>query len=210
MATKERPILFSAPMVLAILAGQKTQTRRVMKPQPAPWIEEFGFSPLTPPGSIEGRGVHEGQAASKFYPCPYGQVGDRLWVRETLKEKRGTWHYAADGAPVQLLADGPRVSAMIVWAHHKESDTCVSIHMPRWASRIALVVTDVRVQRLDAIIDDDARAEGVTPVDYAKDDLGHGGHVLAFKRLWNTINGQRAPWASNPFVWAITFRLEVP
>lgn len=208
---KERPVLFNGPMVRAILTGQKTQTRRVMKPQPAPWVEEFGFSALTPPGSIEGRGGHMG-AASKFYRLPYGQVGDRLWVRESAYIAPPGF---ADDAGDALDEQGRRRVAGYAASMDAESVRCAgdfrvkctpSIHMPRWASRIMLEVTDVRVQRLDAITDRDARAEGIP-----YDDSWFGGPTerAVFRDLWREIYGH-ASWDANPFVWAVTFRRVTP
>jgi hypothetical protein len=175
---KERPILFSGPMVRAILDGQKTQTRRIVKPQP----------------SIEGQEPH-------LVRCPYGVPGDRLWVRETWGEGGMT----KPGDPASYAADWPDAGAIRKWRP--------SIHMPRWASRIDLEVTAVRVERLQAITEEDARAEG------AAHRIARGGdlsgalegetpiqHVAHFRDLWDSINGERTPWASNPWVWVVSFK----
>jgi len=184
---KERPILFSAPMVRAILSGQKTQTRRVVK------------------GS-------DLSAAILAARSPYGQPGDRLWVRETLRERDHSWVYDADGAPVQLAEDDPRVPQMISWAHHKESDVCVSIHMPRWASRITLEITETHAERLHQITDKGALAEGVEPFYDLFDGAPRKSEVQvfgtareAFADLWASINGA-ASWDANPWVWVVSFR----
>jgi hypothetical protein len=158
----ERPILFSAPMVRAILAGQKTQTRRVVKPQPG-WItlNKKGFAAGrlaedVPSVIVWSQPESEG-SPSKQIACPYGQPGDRLWVREAfsgdhsqeanppaLWSRSTPFWYWADGNPERGDWTKPRPS----------------IHMPRWASRIALEITGVRVERLQAISEVDATAEG--------------------------------------------------
>lgn len=187
---KERPILFSAPMVRAILAGTKTQTRRVVR-GPIEYLgpsggqddlsswgwffdgeEQHGYMVLA-------RGMNERfDNGCISIPCPYGVPGDRLWVRETWRgEGPGSVKYRADGDDVGSLKWRP------------------SIFMPRWASRIDLEVTEVRVQRVQEITREDAIAEGVTTHD-----------VFGFMRLWDSINGKRAPWASYPWVWALTFK----
>ena len=172
----EKPILFSGPMVRALLAGIKTQTRRLVKynnmlGEPAEWC-----SSVAEPGWIHICGDFR-----RF--CPYGQPGGRLWVRETWRSmgkcNKGTdvVFYRADGH-----VDGP-------WRP--------SIFMPRWASRITLEITEVRVQRLQEISEADARAEG------AKHMPDHRWH---FREIWDSINGKKYPWASNPWVWCLTFK----
>lgn len=235
---KERPILFSAPMVRAILSGAKTQTRRIMKPQPysnGRWSREAQdivcHNDYLPPSALlldvgRGKNRYTCSDVEDDLPtsCPYGVPGDRLWVRETLRRRDGgrdpdVWQYEADQRDVQLPRDHPDVPAMISWAHHKERPHCPSIHMPRWASRITLEVTDVRVERLESISGEDARAEGIAvprcscevcmrssamcPADASE-------HVMAFAQLWDAINGKRAPWASNPWVWCVSFRRVQP
>lgn len=207
----ERPILFSGPMVLALLAERKTVTRRVMKPQPEPCAYAPGKNALN--GQvIEGNPAVLGQ-------CPYGQPGGRLWVRETLKRgERGAWYYAADNTPVQLPQGHPSVPAMLSWAHHKEGNTCVSSHMPRWASRLTLGVVSVRVERLHDITETDAVREGVeryleVPYGWRNyetspvyEDVSY--HLTArdsFASLWRSINGAES-WAANPWVWRVEFR----
>ena len=194
---KERPILFSGLMVQAILQDRKTQTRRIVNPYP-----EFMPSGLWAHPELAGE-----FAESVFGPClqkltkkPYAAVGDRLWVRETLRRTEDCWVYAADGSPVELPRDDPNTPAMIAWAHHQERDYCPSIHMPRWASHITLEVTGVKVERVQDISEDDCKAEGVPwhesyPVPAAK----------YFAMLWDEINRKRAPWESNPWVWVVEF-----
>lgn len=224
---KERPILFSAPMVRALLEGRKTQTRRVMKPQPddAPDINMWAWFSRKA-GQCVGKPV-----ALAF--CPYGVPGDRLWVRET-------WGFdstvRADFKPVlgrhdlsgrDLLeatvyrADIPAVSEADERRVRRAVKSVVapwrpSIYMPRWASRITLEVTEVRVQRLKDISEEDARAEGVErgcppscgPVVGCDPGAKHG-HRDSFCSLWGSINGP-ASWATNPWIWAITFKRVPP
>lgn len=194
-------------MVRAILGGTKTQTRRLIDPQP--------------PATRRGRpwASVEDLVAS----CPYGVPGDRLWVRET-------WHPAGRFGPnevlIEYLADkSERVinpPAAFMWDKWRDewmhSGWRPSIFMPRWSSRITLEITDVRVQRLQEISEEDAQAEGVTPYtglgpDQRVPGPGFGGallaeqpHRLPFADLWDSLNGKRSPWESNPWVWAITFR----
>jgi len=159
---RERPILFNGPMVQAILAGTKTQTRRVVK-------TDFHHDP-------------EKLTAAH---CPHGNPGDRLWVRETWCIQPGGYGYRADNDPT----DNP-----CKWRP--------SIHMPRIASRITLDITAVRVNRLQDITTLDIIDEGVWPVDHTfGDNKAHRKWI----KLWDSINGKKAPWASNPWVWVIEF-----
>ncbi len=181
---KERPILFSASMVRAIQAGTKTQTRRIVKPQPSQQLlDEYARI-------RRERGAQKDDAGmlSECLPCPYGVPGDRLWVRETWHTPYGTRvFYRADH-----LHDpkGDRQHG-IAWTP--------SIHMPRWASRITLEVTEVRVERLQDISEADARSEGVTPADCCD------AHYHGFRLLWESINGPGS-WDANPWVWVMSFR----
>jgi hypothetical protein len=165
----ERPILFNAPMVRAILNGSKTQTRRVA-------IPKRSIEPMTD-------------------ECPYGQRGDRLWVREA-------WTVNLTGDPKH---GGPGTVPIYRAEHPHAADRWrPSIHMPRWASRITLEITAVRVERLRNISEADARAEGVTrPVPMLDDDPST--YVDAFGDLWASINGPGS-WDANPWVWVIEFR----
>lgn len=202
----ERPILFSAPMVRAILAGTKTQTRRAMRDQPCELLD-FNRGRL----SIRVRGAVYQAFSPQFPPvrCPYGQPGDRLWVRETWAPymgHHGTQVYRAD--PEWQGVPAPRPDGR--WSP--------SIHMPRWASRITLEVVGVRVERLQDISEADAVAEGVTP----KWEPGCSGRLMealggfsfrpaasAYADLWEQINGPGS-WDANPWVWVVEFkRLEV-
>lgn len=162
-ATKERPILFRGPMVQAILRWSKTQTRRIIKPQPPaerPCAERDQFGPgwrWWPERVAHGRDDRhwpEGELSWLF--CPYGQPGDRLWVRET-------WALKPDAAPVYDRSDLWRLCAYRIdgetWSPRPERWRS-PIHMPRWASRITLEITGVRVERLQDISEEDAVAEG--------------------------------------------------
>lgn len=190
---RERPILFSAPMVRALLEGRKHQTRRICKRQPKGTPREY-----LPDCWDFGGSAAEGPAL-----CPFGIPGDQLWVRETWahdylanKSQSGCW-YRAD----TCRRDPPGVRC-----EHGPARWRRSIHMPRWASRLTLEITDVRVERLQDISEEDAKAEGVTP--FPKDPEGDcwtdGTHRTAFNHLWNAINGwEPNAWDINPWVWVL-------
>jgi hypothetical protein len=214
---KERPILFSAPMVRAILDGSKTQTRRVVKHQP-----EYPIIIATDPHTNRYQiGEREPMTeAALLRECPYGQPGDRLWVRET-------WQYygwSDEGEPqIRFAADNattwpkPPAGEELVnqWEilsrpenynidnHARDRRWRPSIHMPRWASRILLEIVSVRVERLNAISYEDARAEGIDRMVWPG-ILTHG-----FKVLWEQINGAGS-WDANPWVWCIEFKRVTP
>lgn len=189
----ERPILFSAPMVRAILAGTKTQTRRVIKPQPP--------SNCVRPMAYEGtwtweymrHGVHLGP------DCPYGKPGDTLWVRETWG-LMGLGGVAARPTPLfkpGLVFAADSTERPLRWRS--------SIHMPRWASRISLRVTSVRVERVQDISEEDAIAEGVEGYDpEACWNAGTRSARMVFRDLWVSINGAES-WEANPWVWVVGF-----
>lgn len=184
---RERPILFSGPMVRAILAGQKTQTRRIVKPQPlgdTAWKNDDQWI-------VSGHG----EAGDTGLHCPYGQPGDRLWVRET-------WAYGIHALAAKSDADGPFVYAADQTTQGRLCDRWrPSIHMPRTASRIALEITGVRVERLRDISETDALAEGVTVEDQHKRGYCAGQSlppaVRAFRELWDSINGPGS-WGGEP------------
>ena len=218
---KERPILFSGPMVRAILAGRKTQTRRVVKVG-AMKPDELAFVFDDERGQWEvGLLADQGRWAHAWWArCPYGAPGDRLWVRETFASFR------AEGQPVtprdaryvvlrdgaQVYADGKTYPPLAAYAAgaFDAIKWRPSIHMPRWASRITLEVVSVRVERLQSITEEDARAEGVEPnVLHVLAKTGTD-HLASFELLWDRINGKRAPWDSNPWVWAVEFRRVQP
>lgn len=195
---KERPILFSGAMVRAILEGKKAQTRRVITPQPW-WPSEAAPDAISDmcPGFIDGAGV--------AHRCPYGQPGDRLWVRETWRvgsADRNTIWYRDNG--VRVLADAAENLA----GKFLGDKWRPSILMFRWASRLTLEVTDVRVERLQDISEADAREEGIPPkycdgsgCTCEQDVIGE------YAELWDALNASRGyGWDVNPFVWVLTFR----
>lgn len=197
---KEKPILFSTPMVKAILSGVKTQTRRVMKPQP---VIEKGVWRWKPKAGYDICLDAHPDIALKY--APY-QIGDRLWVRET-------WGYIGDNiGHVGYRAEGQFTESLV-------SKWRPSIFMPRWASRITLEVTGVRVERLQDITESDAIAEGSGPgYILAYPTIFHKGlegyketpenYREGYHRLWDSINGKKYPWESNPWVWVIEFKRE--
>ena len=198
---KERPILFNADMVRAILDGRKTQTRRV----------------VTAKQMAKAHGLMMEDEAIDW--CPYSRDGcRRLWVRETWRpffDEGNLWdciEYRADGAKI-------KPSGLDEDTGYRFDEMCEpgdlnphwrpSIHMPRWASRITLEVVDVRVERVKSIDHDDARKEGVV-----LDTVAGGGddrYPWAFHRLWDSINAKRGRgWDVNPWVWAVTFKQVKP
>jgi hypothetical protein len=210
-AIKERPVLFSSPMVRAILDGRKTVTRRPVKVQPRSRADIGSYGTGQP-------FIRNPDVTKRNPECPFGNPGDRLWVRETwycdhnevmcgpyLKpddldviEARddGTLVYAADGL-TPYEADQP------VWKP--------SIHMPRWACRILLEITDVRVERLKDISRSDIRAEGLQcPPELASDDVSpnyRDWYPAAWRELWESTGGD---WDANPWVWVVEFKRVQP
>ena len=218
---KERGMIFSASMIRAILAGKKSQTRRWVKPQPEPisaFDGKYGFRrPLIPKG-YDAVGIEH--AGTSIVNCPYGQPGDRLWVRETWRAT-GTGQLLDDDG---VLRDRPNSREQCVYAADEVADAGPwrpSILMPRWASRITLEVKAVRVERLQNISFADCRAEGCNP-NYEEQvppctrcDGGdpcngrHLGEKWPYTRLWESINGEGS-WAANPWVWVIEFERVKP
>lgn len=199
----ERPILFSGPMVRAILAGRKTVTRRILA---APdWATPDDAVNALKAGHEHLGLMRDGRPVRRHSLTPYGIPGDRLWVRETWRPLRPD-DAAPDGGPVivrydadgaKIMHDEGKIGAW-TWPQAAKRGYVPGIHMPRWASRLTLSVVDVRPERLHDITEEDAVAEGVMDGRY---------HVLAFARLWDSINGTRAPWESNPWVWRIRFEV---
>lgn len=211
----DRPILFSNPMVRALLNGRKTQTRRVIKPQPISNVIA---------GAIEieqgiwvwrrsDDGSPEGQLNIRF------AVGDRLWVREEWSGTH-TFHKTKPSKREDFAWEGTSYFRDEIWywadgspEHGDWERGRPSIHMPRWASRLTLIVTDVRVERLQDISANDAIAEGIEQVsrgldlgwrDYSEDSQQVDGPRSSFCTLWNSIHGPKA-WGENPWVTALTF-----
>ena len=196
-AAVERPVLFSAPMVRAILEDRKAQTRRVMKPQP-PVGTRSVYRPFG--GELNNWQGARGDLIAWYGRCPYGQEGDRLWVRETLRPSQSqVVTYAEDGCPAW------RHGESVTWPWPKTPLVRTAIFMPRWASRILLGVVEVRAQHLHDIQESDALAEGVEV------KVRENGALVPFRELWDSINEKRGfGWRGNPWVWAITFkRLQV-
>ena len=192
-AAVERPILFSAPMVRAILEDRKAQTRRVMKPQP-PVGTRSVYRPFG--GELNNWQGARGDLIAWYGRCPYGQEGDRLWVRETLRPSQSqVVTYAEDGCPAW------RHGESVTWPWPKTPLVRTAIFMPRWASRILLGVVEVRAQRLHDIQESDALAEGVEV------KVRENGALVPFRELWDSINEKRGfGWRGNPWVWGITFK----
>jgi hypothetical protein len=196
----ERPIIFSGSMVRAILENRKTQTRRVIKPQPflqrskdgdgSWWFLDRSESGYGPTNSA----WREGEPPYWTY-CPYGKPGDRLWVRETFVTAGGNQiRYAATDDIHELRKKKP------------------AMHMPRSYSRITLEIIKVRMERLQEISEEDAEAEGVA-VDHRRCTNGkhqHGSAAVEYRSLWDSINAKREggkyAWDKNSWVWVIEFR----
>jgi len=199
---KERPILFSGEMVRAILDGRKTVTRRVVKAKHIPFIEKILG------GYLDGKWNQR--------PMPYGQPGDRLWVRETWRPTANCKGYPEGFLGVEYRSDGETRAT----GHPREPFVYVSplrdkwrpsIHMPRWASRIMLEVTGVRVERLQEITEKGARAEGCHGMGSNGDaEFPPEGIISAvedFRDLWDSINESRGfGWDKNPWVWVVEFK----
>ncbi|HDS7794653.1 TPA: hypothetical protein QH592_004213 [Raoultella ornithinolytica] len=221
---KERGMIFNGEMVRAILDGRKTQTRRIMAPQPADDIERSAFPNPDAIGWKSSLKHKHGSTTAHF--CPFGAVSDRIWVRETFQgplfdyeqmeafledsskfEKPEFCQYAADGGHRPEYQDADD-NLRYGWRP--------SIHMPRWASRITLEITDVRVERLNAISEEDAEAEGINMEALADSQdrydciadhnmTGRPTATGAFKYLWESIYGAEN-WQANPWVWVIEFK----
>lgn len=215
--TKERPILFSAPMVLAILDGRKTQTRRIAKVTSDGCKEGF----ITPLAGFVPRSIE-----NHFSYCPYGKPGDRLWVRETFAPdfEHNRYFYRADcddDGTVPHLINGSGLGGGVGNAQINKWKP--SINMPRAASRILLEVTNVRVERLQDISHSDAVSEGIyseyhrwTDPEYPLDDIAYrpsknskyrySDARQAYEDLWESISGPGS-WDLNPWVWVVEFKV---
>lgn len=239
---RERPILFNAEMVNAILSGRKTQTRRIIKLD----HERGMVNPV-----VRGRNGEISSITCRLAPmlCPLGKPGDQLWGREAYRMARSldthspskvaelslNAGYKNPWAPIQLEADGTRIGK---WTGFDTPPVITeagklrpSLHMPRWASRINLLITGVRVEQLQDISEQDAMAEGITAKDViietryeggghveitaerfffvGGDDEGYESAEEAFAELWDSIYGQKEGenWQANPWVWVIEFEL---
>lgn len=202
----DRPIIFSAQMVRALLVGRKTQTRRVLRPQLGNIAQAFEFTT----GSWRFVG-HDGVRVYQSFRPPFSN-GDRLWVREAHALVPSSAYRMSDGV-AQVIDPSDRDYACVYREGWERSAPRwrPSIHMPRWASRLTLIVTDVRVQRLQQISEEDAVAEGVMSdtdgwTDYLMPSTQCCQSARAsFCSLWNSIHGPEA-WDANPWLAAITFR----
>lgn len=242
---KERPILFTGEMVRAILDGRKTQTRRVLKSQPGAIPEGYAPRVYYPardrhmammhmdracaqwerPGEYDGENVL-GTACG--FTCPYGQPGDRLWVRETWSPRvvhtcydmgcdcDNVWVDYAAGGEGKHFSGGDIPDGWYMPQAALKGRTVPSLHMPRWASRITLEIIGVRVERLNDCSAKDAIAEGISRYKHGwerrhpdPDDATYSGATvdprLAYKGLWESINGTGS-WSLNPWVWVVDFR----
>lgn len=211
----DHPIIFSGPMVRALLDGRKTQHREVLDLRGFKGFTEFG------PSNTRGYDWHFRDARMRWNDLRHGElldrlpwtVGDRLWVRENVTRfDKGTcdqhvWYRAGGNEDWSKwtdltegewpLPEGPAGGAPY---------NVPCIHMPRWASRLTLTVTEVRVERLQDISEEDAEAEGAEPV-LVPPDGGSWPHYEGFRELWRSIRGPDA-WDANPWVAAITFTVE--
>ncbi|WP_211843735.1 ASCH domain-containing protein [Raoultella ornithinolytica] len=209
----ERGMIFNGEMVRAILDGRKTQTRRIMAPQPADDIERSAFPNPDAIGWKSSLKHKYGSTTAHF--CPFGTIGDRIWVRETFRvhsratdvatlvykaSERNSWTEQTHRVPV-AVCNKPATPEK--WTP--------SLHMPRWASRILLEITDVRVERINSISQEDAQAEGLELTGWRPtySDPDSGGEVMTpydnFAELWSSIYGDES-WQANPWVWVIEFK----
>lgn len=218
---KERPILFSGPMVRALLDGSKTQTRRAVRKQFAPDAVVAEVAATTPEGwQVSGHSGlwwdDAGACLDDAIRCPYGMPGDRLWVREA-------WSHDAESLEQCRAAHEDAMGGSGYGPYYHATETAPdtlkwrpSIHMPRWASRITLEIVAVRVERLLDISEADARAEGARECDPATGrevllagPSQRGSFVLHYRSIWEQINGPGS-WAENPWVWVVEFKRVTP
>ncbi|WP_272516886.1 hypothetical protein [Providencia sp. PROV209] len=224
---KERGIIFNTEMVRAIIDGRKTQTRCIAKFKPIDKAINLNFSGLRAgnyhAGIKDGRCVLRSTDGATWndrtYPltCPYGKVGDRIWVRETwqgpLVDVEKAYDLFKDPTPYKKVencvykADGGYAPEYIDCDDNFRQGWRPSTQMPRWASRITLEITDVHVERLQSISEEDAKAEGF---DNSQSDAANSigwfeKPIRAFRRAWENIYGTDG-WDSNPWVWVIEFK----
>lgn len=214
---RARPILMSGPMVRAILEGRKCQTRRVMKPQPVgvPWFDDDRqvWRDCWVRHAWRGASYIPMEEITPELRCPYGRPGDLLSVREAawICPPRWTDSPANPMGPqrqeVAYKADDLRGGTAEAAADYKLKLT-PSIHMPRWASRLTLELTDVRAQRVQEISEEDAEAEGVEPALLLHEMVGGAPDMYrrGFRALWQHLNAKRGyGWRENPWCWCLSF-----
>lgn len=207
-----KPIIFSGPMVCALLEGRKTQTRRIVKPS-----RKFPAFNICRPDVMHDANLvwwhgSETEKVGVAQPCPYGKPGDLLYVRETSKatynfDKIPCVRYEADQVWKPCYHGVPFAS----WCdmHHYRAGAGLqvpAIHQPRWASRITLEVADVRVHRLRDISEEDAEAEGIDFLRRIPDADETLSAKQLFEILWTSINGKDS-WGANPYVWVMAFKV---
>ena len=218
---KTYPIIFSAPMVRALLDGKKTQTRRVVKPQPEIYSGYETLGDFSDPGWVlEWKEFDALTPKELAHHCPYGKPGDLLWVRETwqlhsLATDLGKIVYRAseNSSHTEFHRMVPVEKIGGIGAKPFQEGWRSSIHMPRWASRLTLEITGVRVERVHDISEDDAIAEGMMQFDSGRwwyDTTGqnslHRTAMSAYQELWRKLNGCGS-WDANPWVWVLEFRV---
>jgi hypothetical protein len=204
---KERPILFNGAMVRALLDGSKTQMRRIVKPAPQ-MVTDKRTEPWDGDPSILLRLM---QQTGKH--CPFGQVGDQLWVRETFQPVFSAGREHGENTPDWGTGEGydvkyPATDEIIEWIDGDDNITSrckPSIHMPRWASRIQLEITGVRVERLNDITDSDAFSEGINQADAFSMGCTIDAARSVFSVLWESVYGPGS-WDTNPWVWVLDFK----
>ncbi len=212
---KERPILFNGDMVRAILEGRKTQTRRIVKGIP----DDMQLDDWDPDSLPVTMFFSDGGDVTKQIEAPY-EPGDLLWVREKfLIETSGSYRFDAEGLSPGEYPEWLQRGSQVHYAATTDLKSLglwkPSIHMPRWASRITLKVTSVRVERLNDISGEDCVAEGIPyhegyPIGFYKmdDEAARASiHQGEFRNLWQSINGAGS-WAANPWVWVIEFEVQ--
>lgn len=196
---KERPIAFNDEMVRAILGGYKTQTRRVIKSQPDDMTCQV----------MHFTDGYRFTTETKYFKCPYGVLGDKLWVRETFRY----YNRYSECACYDYCCCPSDKTILYRAASDHEAKWKPPMHMPRNASRIDLLIKNIRVERIKDISEKDAKAEGVVPSAYESVDkygkyYSELSHVLSFARLWNSIYAKRGHgWNSNPWVWVVEFEI---
>ena len=204
------------PLVRATLAGLKTQTRRPIKPQPDEDILDVRYDAIADlwlGNTPEDNDL--GYTSSWAMRCPLGQAGDRLWVRETFQAWRKVGHESDEWEPIGVKAASFGDTIEYRATSKSTGPWTPSIHMPRWACRLVLPLVSVRVERVQDITEEDAKAEGVEPVlmrgigsypEWMRPTMREvGGHQKAFELLWKQIYGD-ALWDANPWVWVAEWK----